>query len=206
MHHLEGFLEGCLQESRNRAVDRPPEVEEYVALRRATGAVRCVIDLGELTAHAEIPPFIRRCGAFEQMLTAAVDVACWVNDVFSLPRELASGDFHNLITVLQHGDGSHRQAATAEAASRITARVADYLAAESALARTMTGLEVDATTGAGVWRCAETMRDWMVGTYTWSRASSRYTHIEPRPAGQTPSYLEDLLHPALRRPVAGETP
>ncbi|GAA2083798.1 hypothetical protein GCM10009801_44480 [Streptomyces albiaxialis] len=183
-----GHLAQCLTtaavwEAGNRLSGRVPPEDEYVANRRHTGAIYVCMDLIEIAESAELPPEIEESAAYLTALDAACDVVCWVNDVYSLAKERALGEFHNLVHIVGHQRGLPDDKALCEVVRAVAGETARYLAAEAEL-RAAHPAPSRALEGglAG-------MRTWMRGNLDWSRRTHRYGADTALPDG----YLEPAL-------------
>lgn len=168
-------------------------VEQYLALRRATAGVPFYVDLIELAEHAEVPEAVCRTPAFQELVAATTDLVCLHNDLYSLDKELARGNVLNLVLVLERVHGMARDQALGAVAARATQRVEQFCAARHRLRATLARMGVDGAAIEEIGRCVTGMQDWVNGNLEWCRYTPRYGHVEYTAAGNRPSYLEDLL-------------
>lgn len=98
---LEEYFEGCLWEVVNRSEQRTPPLQEYVSLRPFTGAVWMYLELLELIMGQRLPFVLRSHLEIHRLRQSTSNLVAWHNDLYSLAKELASGDTHNLVLVLQ---------------------------------------------------------------------------------------------------------
>ncbi|MGW0998423.1 terpene synthase family protein [Streptomyces sp. NPDC002520] len=120
------FADSLYEEARSRAAQALPGMDAYVALRRRTSGWGLLTDLVEFAADAPLPAFLLQSPEYEEMRWAAGDVACAVNDILSLRKELAEGECHNLVLILQNRSGSERAETNREIERWIAARLTDY--------------------------------------------------------------------------------
>jgi hypothetical protein len=101
------YFEACVWEAANRQRGLTPNVDSYMDMRRCAGGMYIYADFIELVARAELPLVARRQMDVRRLVQIACNVSCWHNDLFSLEKEVARGDVHNLAVVLarQHGLG-----------------------------------------------------------------------------------------------------
>jgi 5-epi-alpha-selinene synthase len=161
------FADLMYDESRSRAERRPPSPESYRRLRRGTSGWALLTDLAELVAGQPLPEHVVRGGRYRELRWAAGDLACAINDLLSHPKELAAGEYHNLVMVLEHS----RRIDVAEARAIVTGMIpellADYLRiraeflAEQPLARDH----------------VRALEHLMRGSLDWSIASGRYPEL-----------------------------
>lgn len=172
-------------EATNRAHGRIPAQDEYIRMRRITGALDTGIVLIDLAAHLTLPAEVRTSPLVTNLCDAANDIVCWTNDLVSLAKEMARGDVHNLVVVLHHQRGGTLQAATNAVAQMIHDRTATYLAQERSVPIYGAAVDANLATYLGV------LRSWMRGNFDWGRDSGRYSLVEET-AGLV-SYIEPLL-------------
>ncbi|MFD6874250.1 hypothetical protein [Streptomyces sp. NPDC060075] len=181
--NLAGYVKACAAESQQ--LDGDPQhlgVEGYFEQRRLTVGSYVYCDLVELSVGFAVPDSLYRSAVYGRMRQVWNDLTSLVNDLASVPKELAAGDMlHNLV-LLTH----HREAIPlAEAARQVAARIEE-------LARTFTTLKkqveaetrrpsIPAEVRAGVRRCVRAMEAFIAGEQRWHELSSRYT-----PAGGPP--------------------
>ncbi|MFG2810657.1 terpene synthase family protein [Streptomyces massasporeus] len=173
-------------EADNRARGTIPDVPSYVENRRHTGAIYVCMDLIEVVEGIDLPPDVYDSEPFARALRAACDVVCWTNDVYSLDKETALGEYHNLVTVVRHAHAL----TTDQAVDRVTALITDEVDAftrwEEEALRALpghTGLLEPYFAG---------MRSWMRGNFDWSARTRRYR--DAADAGpETVDYLELAL-------------
>jgi hypothetical protein len=103
--HLESYFEALVTEAVNREHDAIPGVKSYIALRRDTGPALPLLDLVEHAEGIRLPRSFHGSPLYVRLMDAAADIAGWINDVFSAPKEQSRGDFHNLVLVIAHAQG-----------------------------------------------------------------------------------------------------
>ena len=194
---VEDYFAACVWEAANRAKGVVPGREDYIRLRRITGALLTGVDLIDLTEHIDLPAAVRLSTPIQRLTTMANDVVCWTNDIISLEKEMARGDVHNLVLVAQHERQCSLQTAVDEVGQLVRARTEEYVATERDLP------SFGAATDAAVAKYRGVLRAWMRGNLDWGRDSGRYIQIEE----VTPvSYLEPLLDSAGHVAVAATEP
>jgi hypothetical protein len=197
-YSVSAYFASQVWEATNRARRTIPGKDEYIRMRRITGALDTGIVLIDLAAHVMLPDAVRTSPLVTDLCDAANDVVCWTNDLVSLPKEMARGDVHNLVIVLRHQDGGSLQAAADAVALMIRERTLAYMNMERmALERLIPAYHapIDAalTTYTGI------LRSWMRGNFDWGRDSGRYSLIEET-TGPV-SYIEPLLPTTSPAPV-----
>ncbi|KAG6334599.1 hypothetical protein ID866_4493 [Astraeus odoratus] len=91
------------------------DLESYLAYRRDTGGCMPLFALIEYINGIDLPEEVVSHPVIQAMESAANDVICWANDIYSYNAEQARGDNHNLISVLMHEKGLDVQEAMNEA-------------------------------------------------------------------------------------------
>lgn len=172
------YFESSAWEAQNRAFKRCPDLATYVKMRPYTGGLYTDLELIEITEKIALPLTIRRHPVLQRLARLTNDVVCWSNDVFSLGKELAQGDVHNLVVVLARQHGLKIQEAANLAAQMCNAQVKRFLALERRLP------DFPSPHAEAVAKHLSVLRAWMRGNLDWALESARY-----RPAAQSePSY------------------
>jgi Terpene synthase family 2, C-terminal metal binding len=199
--HIQEVFDGYQMESVQRLAGISAEPDDFVRIRRYTGSVPFCIDLAEFAARTEVPETIYQPSEFSDLLLAVNDVISWVNDVYSVNKELARADHSNyLISLMQHRDLSLEQALRV-VIDRITGRAAEFCAAENKLCASVSSLGLSAELRRAAWKNVTAMRDWMAGQIYWYKATDRYSTFEDIQVTGTmpPAYVPDLFVPIRRR-------
>lgn len=79
-----------------------PTVSEYVKMRSVTGGLDILTFVLAALDGIRLPKSLLADPAIRRLTDASHNVCCWHNDLVSLNKELASGEVHNLILVLQN--------------------------------------------------------------------------------------------------------
>ncbi|OIK05297.1 terpene synthase family protein [Streptomyces monashensis] len=193
VRHLRGcLLTATVWEADNRIRGRVPDEETYIEKRRHTGAIYVCMDLIEIVEHIDVPEDLYDSPEFTAALDAACNVVCWTNDVYSLEKERALGEVHNLAYVVQHHRGIGQEQAVAEVCAATSAETERFLSAERNLLRTRLDHAAVLTPYlAG-------MRTWIRGNLDWSRRTRRYQPRTELTAQRPDEYLEPALTGAER--------
>jgi epi-isozizaene synthase len=187
--HFHPVADAYEREFRNRVTATVPTLAEYLALRRHTFGHWLWLDLLELTAQRELPPRIRDSDAYRRAGLASQDFSAWYNDLWSLPKELAVGDVHNIGISLIHHSGFEPPQATAETRRMVCGRIDDFLAAEREVIRLVTGEAPELRAAAR--SCLFNMRNWISSVYWFHHESGRY-RVEDWADPALPPYVRDL--------------
>jgi hypothetical protein len=173
--HMTAGCAAALWETTNRIAGVIPSVADYVANRRHTGAIYVCMDLVDVVTGTEVPAEVYLEPAFQQVLTAACDVVCWTNDLYSLDKEHGLGEVHNLVTVVEHHSGCSRDQAVLEVVGAVDSELDRFLVGAAVLARRANPAIEVALAG---------MRSWTRGNFDWSSATRRYLDLDLAPPFQ----------------------
>jgi hypothetical protein len=94
--HLMDVMTGGLRDIQLRDGGTPLPLVEYIPLRRDASAVLTCFDVIEVCAHAELPDHVYRSPALQEIILAGADLFSWINDLYSLDKEIACGIVSNL--------------------------------------------------------------------------------------------------------------
>lgn len=172
--HCHSTIDAYDQEFTNRTCGTIPTVEAYLDLRRHTFSVWVWVDLLELAAECELPGEVYHSASYQAAALASQEFSAWFNDLHSMPKELAAGDFHNYGIVLAHQEGIPVQEAAGYVARQIERRLSDYKAHERLIPQTLDAVNADPALREGVERCLFNMRNWISSVYWFHHESSRY--------------------------------
>jgi terpene synthase-like protein len=195
--HIREIFDGYHLESLQRLAGTPAEPDAYVEIRRYSGSVPFCIDLGEFVAHAEVPDSVSHLPAFQKLLLAANDVICWVNDIYSVNKEIARADNSNYLISLKHHQRISWRQALDTVIGRTVQRASDFVAAEQELRASLDHLRPPVEAQDAAWKNVAAMRDWMAGQIAWYQSTDRYKTFDNMQAtkGLPPSYVPDLFTP-----------
>ncbi|HEX7737790.1 MAG TPA: hypothetical protein VF458_23275 [Ktedonobacteraceae bacterium] len=185
--HLRDYLDAYIWETGLRERAETPELGLYIRKRQDAGAMRLALDYIDLAEHVDLPPEIYESTLVQALLLLTNNVVCWQNDIVSVEKELAHGDYSNLVLVLAKAynlslqEGVERANAMTTSEIKLLENLA--LLAPDAFPRHRAELEKYLT-------C---MRAWVRGNLDWSLESSRFSEIEASVEGHEPGYLESIL-------------
>lgn len=128
LSHFQYYYEANLWEAKNRAKTRVPDLDEYIMMRRYSGAVYTYCDLLELLLDEPLPLEVVQHPLLQTVRDICNDILCWTNDYFSFEKELCSGELHNLIVVLRDRSGLTLQEAVTRLVRMHDERIAEYQA------------------------------------------------------------------------------
>jgi hypothetical protein len=188
--HLHHCFNASVWEVENRAAGRIPDPVSYVAHKLDIAYVPPSFDLIELIQSFEPPAEIRLSQEYETLLHEAGHVVVCTNDIIGLRRELAQGEFHNLVVVLREHDGGTLQEAVDRVGQTIEERLARFLDARVRLEELFIRLGSPQAVQEGTRRCVRGLEDWMRGYLDWALETRRFT--DPVLPGQVASFHHEL--------------
>lgn len=162
------YFDAGIWEAENRELGVWPDSESYIRMRPYTGAMHIAIDFIDLTEGETLPLVVRKDPCYQRLMLITANVVLWSNDLFSLQKERAHHDMHNLALVLQHEEDICLQAAVDRVARLIEREVKHFIALEARLP--CFGTAVDSL----LRRFVRVLRSWMRGNIDWSCESGRY--------------------------------
>lgn len=165
---VQDYFQGCIWEARNREYRKVPSVDDFIPLRRCAGATWIYLNFVEFASNQVLPIEIRENPSVKRLMQITCDIACWHNDLYSLPKELRQGDVHNLVTVLQAELRIPLEDAILRAAQWCDAEVREFQTIVAEFPRLEPSL--DSILRSYVLSLASVMR----GNLDWAQESSRY--------------------------------
>jgi 5-epi-alpha-selinene synthase len=102
LNAVRDYFDACIWEAHNREVGAIPGVGKYISMRRLASDMFSYIEFIDFANNETTPVWVRRQRDVEMLCAITNNVASWTNDVFSARKEMAQGDPHNLVLVLQH--------------------------------------------------------------------------------------------------------
>ncbi|MBD2440394.1 terpene synthase family protein [Nostoc sp. FACHB-110] len=168
INSFQGYFDGCVQEAANRAQGITPDIESYIKTRSLSSAGDMTVELIEFCNHLTIPDVLRKHEIVQKLKQRTINILAWCNDIFSVPREMASNDVHNLVIVLHRQQQIPLDIAMQRAADIHNQEVKSMMNLELSLPSF--GEELDAELAAYILG----MRSWIRGNLDWYFKSERY--------------------------------
>jgi 5-epi-alpha-selinene synthase len=165
--NMQRYLDGCIQEAKNRANGTTPSRVEYRDIRRASVGTYPCFDVIELAMQQMLPAALDQHEDLADLRDVATDVIAWINDIVSFRKESAFADPHNLISVLMGEEQLDVRSATLAAHALIRLRTADW-------ERLMLAGKVRFSDPAAQEYIAG-LNSWVEGVREWSYRSRRYS-------------------------------
>lgn len=171
--HVEEYLASNVWEAQNRENGMPPALEDYMKMRRYTGAVLSCFDL--IFVVEDLAP--EDCPWTRDRLTGELEAKannhiCWINDIFGLAKEIRENNVNNLVLVLQNRDQCDLQTAVNQAIDLCNQEVRSFV--ELAEREAMVGADAVAPQIRAMARYIDSMKSWMSGHIGWYQHTGRY--------------------------------
>jgi hypothetical protein len=187
VEHLSAYLDAYIWETGLRERGETPDIALYIKKRQDAGAMKLALDYIDLAEHVELPPEMYESTLVQALLLITNNVVCWQNDIVSVEKELAHGDYSNLVLVLAHAHKLSLQ----EGAERANALTTGEIRLLESLAPLVPQAFPDHQ--AELEKYLTCMRAWVRGNLDWSLESYRFSTIEAGAEGHEPGYLETIL-------------
>ncbi|WP_063043762.1 terpene synthase family protein [Nocardia pseudovaccinii] len=173
----------------------PAPRDIHLTIRHASGFMVPFLDVLEPAAGPEFElidlayysPHLRL------MRDLVVDLGNFVNDVYSLPKELARGQTSNMVMVVRAETGQSVPVARRDVLDLIAARVRRFRQLHSELPQVCTALELSAPDRERTLRYGAALEYWLGGYEPWHRRSARYLNALAQRPAPGPWAYEDLL-------------
>jgi 5-epi-alpha-selinene synthase len=185
-HHADYFA-ACRWDAENRVRKHVPDVQAYIENRRNSVANTISFDMFDLSEHIDFSAKIDEDESFQAILRAANNIVAWINDVYSLKKELAHGDVCNLVVAVQYAqhcslqDAVNHVCAMVEAETRsFQAMVQDFPTYSPEFDHSIRQYLFD-------------LGKWIRGPLDWYHRTLRYVDVEYTEQGKASSYLEEIL-------------
>jgi hypothetical protein len=133
------------------------------------------LDFIEPAAAFEPPPLAYYSPHIMLMRSITVDLGNFINDVFSLEKEIARGQYDNLVPVLQKEKGITLEEAVEAVRDIILALAHRLLELRAELTHVCTHLDLTETETETTLRYADALEMWLGGYEPWHRNSLRYS-------------------------------
>lgn len=166
------YFQGCVQEAYNRVNSTMPDINNYIALRRRTGAVDIVIELTIFCNHLILPDWLRKHQLLRTLKQMTNHILCWDNDIYSAYREIESGDIHNLVFVISHQKKISLPQAFQLAAKMREKELQNLLRLEASLPSFGKELDTEVT------KYISGLHAWISGNLNWYSRTARYDTTE----------------------------
>lgn len=161
----------------------PPPHDLFLHLRRGSGFMGPFLDILEPAASFEPAALAYYSPHLLLMRQLTVDIGSFINDVFSVDKELARGQHDNIVLVLQAQAEMPPEEAKRRARGIIHAHACRFVDLRAELPRICAHLGLTASEVEDVERYGDALEMWITGSECWGRTSRRYLEaLEQRPA------------------------
>ena len=99
---MKGFFFASVQETAYQRRRDYPTLSEYIKMRSVTGGLDILTFVLATLDGVSLPKDLLADPVVQRLTDASHNVCCWHNDLVSLDKEIASGEVHNLVLVLQN--------------------------------------------------------------------------------------------------------
>ncbi|WP_275462305.1 terpene synthase family protein [Streptomyces noursei] len=176
----------------------PGPVDVYLEIRRGTGVMGPMLDILEPGAGFEAPPLMFHSPQLRLMRRLVVDMVDFLNDVFSLEKEIARGEHSNIVLVLQAARNLSLVKAEAAARSLIQQHARRFLDLKEELSEACLTMSLEEPQRGATLQYADALEMWVAGFEPWQRQSPRYLDALSERPPDGPWARDDLLG---RRPA-----
>jgi hypothetical protein len=187
LKHLYAYFDAYVHETQHRAAQQIPDLPTYLRTRQASGAMLFAFDFIEEVERLDLPDEVYESPPFQRVLEAANNLVCWINDLFSLPKEAAHHDVNNLVMVVQQAYGMSVQEAVERVGAMIDDELRQFQESSACIPATSSQVKIE------VQVYVDHLQAWVRGIYDWSWETMRYSKKEPVTSDQSLSSLEDVL-------------
>ncbi|GAA2884374.1 hypothetical protein GCM10010517_47730 [Streptosporangium fragile] len=166
------YLFAQVWEAANRDDEVVPPLDDYIFMRRRTGAMLTVFALIDVATGLPLTPAEWRHPAVRAVTESANDVVVWDNDLISYAKESGEGNSrNNLVSVLVRHRGHSRQEAMDRIGEMRNRAIGDMVEIRPAL---------EALGSEAVAAYLRGLEFWISGSVDYSLTSSRYWDVGRR--------------------------
>lgn len=162
------YFEAIEWEATNRSQGITPDSRTYVAMRPETSAVYPCFDLISVTDRLQLPDSVFQHDAVRRLSLLANRVVSFCNDIYSVNKERAHEDVHNLVIVLQREGRLSAREALHLAAHIHNQDVAEFLKQAARLPKFGPAINPELA------RYVEGLCTWIRANYEFSQTAARY--------------------------------
>ncbi|RAJ05378.1 hypothetical protein LX64_02536 [Chitinophaga skermanii] len=120
-------FQAAFWEAENAVKHRNISLSSYKLMRQFFSGANLGTDMVEPATGIQLPYYVQQERTFMQCVELIRRVICWANDIFSLEKELAHGDSHNLVCVLANEYDISIEKAIDKAAELHDAEIAQFM-------------------------------------------------------------------------------
>ncbi|MFD4406624.1 hypothetical protein ACFWPH_28075 [Nocardia sp. NPDC058499] len=193
-HHWEASLASVVHEVGDRVLrGRPAPRDIHLSMRRHGGYMHPFLDIIEPAAGFELPELAFHAPQIAVMRECIVQIGNLVNDLYSLPKEVARGQHTNLVLVLNAESGGILARSRQTVVDLVTAHARRFRTLRAELPAMCDYLGLSGADRGRVLRYAEALELWAGGYEPWHRTSARYRHVLTTRPPTGPWAYEELI-------------
>lgn len=166
------YFQGCILQAEYRAQEIVPDINTYIRIRNLCSAVDSCLALIEICYQIQLLGDFRKYHIFKQLNVITNNIISWCNDIFSAPREIGSGDVHNLVYILHHQKQITLQEAIIMTAKMHNQKVIELIDLEAKIPSL--GEKIDNE----IAKYISGLHSWIRGNFDWYFQSGRYQNLE----------------------------
>jgi Terpene synthase family 2, C-terminal metal binding len=168
-------LISIVHETANREFrGKPAPYDIFVEIRRQSGYMEPFLDIIEPASGIEVPNVARCSPQLSLMRRIVADLGNFINDIYSIEKEIESGQYDNLIFVLQGERRLTIDAAIQSAFSIIRRRAERFLEIRAELPAVYETVALTAAERESAQVYADALEMWVAGFVSWQTRSPRY--------------------------------
>ncbi|CAG8443568.1 14350_t:CDS:1 [Dentiscutata erythropus] len=161
------YFDACYLNAQNEFSNKfPNSVEEYIKIRRNSGAVMTSFNLIEPLLGIQISYDNKE---LRNLMEYCNDHICFINDIYSLQKELLEGGVDNIIIVLCHLHQSSLQEAVNYAVELINQRMTQIQEIANKF------MQFNLENNQDISKYVNALLDIVVGSFHWHKMSGRYS-------------------------------
>ncbi|MGQ4647430.1 terpene synthase family protein [Lyngbya aestuarii] len=168
IRHVEQCLSASVWEATNRSKGIVPDVATYREMRALTSAVTTIFNFILIVLKIELLPEVINHADVQHLAVIANNIICCVNDIFSLEKEMRSGDVHNIVLALQQEHQCTLKEAIQYSIELHNQEIETFIKLETQLLSQRTEVDYQLR------RYVSSLRFWISGSLDWHRLSDRY--------------------------------
>ncbi|MBW4616747.1 MAG: terpene synthase [Desmonostoc vinosum HA7617-LM4] len=172
VYRYEGYFDGCVEEAINRAQGITPDIDGYMLIRRLSLGGYLCLALVEFCNYLTIPDFLRNHEVMKQLKIKTINILAWCNDIFSLYREISSGDVHNLVWLIHYQQQVSLEQAMLKATEMHDQEVKSLIDLEASISSFGDELDIELK------KYIAGIHSWIYANLAWYFQSGRYQTVE----------------------------
>jgi len=172
IHSVKDYFEGNLWEVSNHTQGVIPDITTYMKMRPFAGGVNTCLEIGCIVAQIRLKPDVHEHLYVRQLTLLANNCATWINDLFSLSKEIREGNMSNLILTVCNERQCSLQAAINTVAEMCNAEIRAF---SSLLSRFSDIPPLRYQRDTDLQRYIALLQRWIRGNLDWSLETRRYS-------------------------------